>query len=306
MPLKIAIGIPTFRRPDRLSQLLDALPHRIAELPGDVEVVVVVVDNDPAGTAREVVEASPLKARYEIEAMPGIAAARNRILDSAPGARLLAFIDDDTTPLEGWLSELVATWEATDAAAVMGWVISLFPPDTDPWVLASGVLQRAARPTGTVLAAAATASLLLDLEVTERLGLRFDSSLGLSGGEDTLFSRRLVAAGEKIVWCNESKAQDEVPPERLTRPWALRRAFNGGNVAVDIDLRLARSGRERASIRMRRAVGGVARIGFGVLRALWGQLRGSLAHNALGLRMTYRGCGMVAGAVGFRHRHYSR
>lgn len=211
VPLKVAIGIPTFRRPERLSRLLDALPHRIAELPGDFEVEVVVVDNDPAGTAREVVAASPLKARYEIEATPGIAAARNRILDSARGARLLAFIDDDTTPMEGWLAELVATWQATGAVAVMGWVISLFPPDTDPWVLASGVLQRPARPTGTVLAAAATASLLLDLEVTERLGLRFDASLGLSGGEDTLFTRRLVAAGGKLVWCNESMAQDEVP-----------------------------------------------------------------------------------------------
>lgn len=303
--LRVVIGIPTYRRPEKLAELLDALPARIAEV-AHAEISVVVVDNDPAETARTVVAAAQTDVRYAVEPTPGIAAVRNRLIDEAGDARLLSFIDDDERPLEGWLATLIATWRDTTAAAVMGRVISIFEDDVDPWILATGVFRRRERATGLQLAAAAAGNLLIDLAQVRELGIRFDPTLGLAGGEDTLFSRSLIAAGGKIVWCNESRAEDFVPRERLTRRWAMRRGFNGGNSAVDVELRLEKRRSRRAAVRVRRFFGGFARAVTGWLQHLWGILTGDLHHDARGLRTAYRGMGMVAAAVGHRHREYSR
>ena len=304
--LDVAIGIPTFRRPDKLATLLAELPARISEVGLERPVRVLVVDNDPSGSAREVAESAGPHVEYVIEPTPGIAAVRNRLLDEAAGSRLLAFIDDDERPLQHWLSALVATWVTYGSAAVMGRVISVFPDEVDPWLLGTGVFRRRERPTGLQIPVAAAGNLLLDLDQVRSLGIRFDTSLGLAGGEDTLFSRMLVAAGGRIVWCNESRAEDDVPAERLTRQWAMRRAYNGGNLAVDNDLRSEPSAMRRPAIRVRRFLGGIARTVFGWLRHVWGRVRGDQEHDARGLRTAYRGWGMVAGAVGRRHLEYTR
>ena len=304
--LDVAIGIPTFRRPEKLATLLAALPARIAEAGLDRPVRILVVDNDPEGSARAVAEAAGTGVEYTIEPTPGIAAVRNRLMDEAEGSRLLAFIDDDERPLQYWLSALIGTWVTHGSAAVMGRVISVFPDEVDPWLLGTGVFRRRERRTGLEIPAAAAGNLLLDLDQIRSLGIRFAASLGLAGGEDTLFSRMLVAAGGRIVWCNESRAEDDVPPERLTRQWAMRRAYNGGNLAVDNDLRLEASPVRRQVIRLRRLAGGLARAALGWLRHLWGRLRGDLEDDARGLRTAYRGWGMAHGALGRRHIEYRR
>ncbi|MCH1882702.1 glycosyltransferase [Agrococcus sp. ARC_14] len=306
MSSRIAVGIPTYRRPERLAELLAAMPARIAEVTGDVEVVVLVVDNDASGTARDVASTAAVPVRYAVEPTPGIAAVRNRLLDAAADCDAIAFIDDDEVPLAGWLAELVATWRRTGAAAVMGRVISVFDEDADPWVLATGVFRRRSRPTGLELQAAACGNLLVDLAQARSAGVGFDPTLGLAGGEDTLFSKQLIAAGGRIVWCDESQAEDAVPADRVTRAWAMRRAFNGGNTAVHVELRLAQRPHAQLLIRARRLTGGCARAVAGWLRHLVGRVTGDLTADARGMRTAYRGLGMVAAAGGHLHREYAR
>ncbi|GEK78822.1 glycosyltransferase family 2 protein [Agrococcus baldri] len=306
MRLRIAIGIPTYRRPDRLAALLASMPARIAEVEGDVDVLVLVVDNDASGTAHDVVRAAPLPVRYDIEPTPGIAAVRNRLLDLASDRHAIAFIDDDEVPRPEWLAALVSTWRRTGAAAVMGRVISVIDEDADPWVLATGVFRRRSRPTGLEMRAAACGNLLIDLDQLRRTGVRFDATLGLAGGEDTLFSKQLLAAGGRIVWCDESQADDAVPAERITRAWAMRRAFNGGNTAVHVELRMEPRPIHQLTIRARRLLGGFARTVVGWLRHAFGRLRGDLHADARGLRTAYRGLGMMAAAGGHMHREYAR
>lgn len=304
----VTIGIPTFRRPDRLATLLDGLPERIAELPASAVVArVVVADNDPNGSARsEALKERGLPVVHTVVPMPGIAAVRNRILDQAEGD-VLAFIDDDERPLEDWLSALVLTW--TDhgrPAAVMGRVISEIVGDPDPWVLATGQFRRPRRVTGTTIPVAAAGNLLLDLAQVRASGVRFDEGIGLAGGEDTLFSRQLVAAGRTLVWCDESRAVDVVVPDRLTRDWVMRRAFSSGNSTVHAELGVM-SGRTRRMIgRLRYAVGGVGRMAAGGVRHIWGRMRGDVVHDARGLRAVQRGRGMLFASVGRRHAEYAR
>lgn len=302
----LVVGIPTFRRPDKLAALLAALPERLAELGGDAVATVVVADNDPSGSARRVVAEAPLDVTYLVEPRPGIAAVRNRLLSAAADSRLLAFIDDDELPLEGWLPALVRTWRAESADAVMGRVISVFEADVDPWLIETGVFRRRERPTGSLLDVAAAGNLLLDLDSVRARALRFDEGLGLAGGEDTLFSRRLVASGGRIVWCNESRARDFVPADRLTRDWAMKRAFGGGNASIEVALATEPSPVRRTWIRVGGVLGGTSRAAVGYAVHCWGRAVGDLRADARGLRTSYRGRGMVSRAAGYRHQEYAR
>ncbi|MCL3839194.1 glycosyltransferase family 2 protein [Aeromicrobium duanguangcaii] len=301
----VAIGIPTYRRPEKLAELLASLPERIAEV-ADCSVRVVVVDNDPEGSARTVCAESPVPVEYHVETTAGIAAVRNRILAESQDADLVAFIDDDEQPLPQWLAALVATWREHRSDAVMGRVISVFAQPIDPWLRETGVYRRRERVTGSDVPVAAAGNLLVDVRQLRDRSVRFDERLGLAGGEDTLFSRLLADRGGRVVWCNESHAVDEVPADRLTRDWAMRRAYNGGNLATQVALLHATSRRARALIRLRAAVGGPARMVVGLARHLWGRMTRHLTHDARGLRTVHRGWGMTAGAFGHLHEHYER
>lgn len=303
--LRVTVAIPSFRRPEQLSQLLAALPARLAETTA-ASVDVLVVDNSPEGSARATVEEAPLPVRYAHETTPGISAARNRALDESRDSHLLAFLDDDEIPLPGWLSSLLETWRVHRSTAVAGRVISVFTEGTDPWLIASGTFRRAQRSTGSRLATAAAGNLLLDLVQVRRLGLRFESSLGLSGGEDTMFTREMVERGGTIVWCNESAAEDHVVPKRLTRDWANQRAFSAANGWVNVSLRLEPRRTRRLAARGRFLLGGSARMAVGLTRRQYGRTLGRLHHDARGTRMFHRGRGMLAGARGHLYQEYAR
>ena len=56
---------------------------------------------------------------------------------------------------------------------------------------------------------------------------RFRPEFG-SGGEDKDFFRRMIAQGNRFVWCAEAHVYETVPPERLSRSFMLRRALLRG------------------------------------------------------------------------------
>jgi succinoglycan biosynthesis protein ExoM len=310
-PVRVTVAVPTFRRPDRLAGLLPLLRDQVqsvaAARAGRYLLDVLVVDNDPERGAERVVAAFAMPGlRYAPESEPGIACARNRALDEAAGSRLLAFIDDDERPRDGWLVHLLDTWASSGAAAVSGRVVSEYTGDLDPWVRAGDFFWRRTRPTGIEIATAATSNLLLDLAQVRASGTRFDAALGLAGGEDTLFSRSLVRAGRRIVWCDESVVVDQVPPERMTRSWVLARALGHGNAALLTDLRLTRAPLERLRLRAAGICRGLVRIAGGGARWAWGMSVRSRRHQARGLRTLLRGAGMVGGAVGLVYEEYAR
>ena len=304
--ISLVVAIPTFRRPTTLAAILQALPDRLAELPAGVRAEVMIIDNDPDGSAKETVRAATIPVRYVCEPQPGISAARNRALDEAAGADLLAFVDDDERPLPGWLPALLQTWRVTRPAGVWGRVITVLPDDIDPWLVATGVFRRRSRPTGLSLEVAATNNLLLDLEQVRALGVRFDEAVGLAGGEDSLFTSDLVARGGRIVWCDEANVEDAVAQERLTRGWAMRRAYNGGNIEIHNKLLRAPRITRRAAIRLSAICGGAARAVAGWVWHVFGRATGNLRGDARGLRTAYRGSGMLTAGIGRRHEHYSR
>lgn len=308
MPLpRLTVAMLTFRRPEQLDAALDAVVARVTEAVPLVDADILVVDNDPAASARVVAE-RPRRhgVRYVVESTPGIAAARNRALDECDDSRLLVFIDDDEIAQPGWLTALVETWRATGADAVQGRLVTSLPDGVDPYIVAGGFFDRPVRPTGTALPAAATFNLLLDLDTVRRLGLRFDAHLGLAGGEDSIFTSLLVRGGGRIVACAESIAIDPLAPERTTIPWVRGRAFAQGTVLQNTRLRLAPSPRRRLVARVAGIGGGLARMVSGTLRAALGLVTRDLPRRARGERVALRGLGVLARSVGYRHRTYRR
>jgi len=309
----VVIAVLTYRRPEDISLALPRLAAQAETLDGDPlpTATVLVIDNDPAASARAAVQdiAATLRpglVRYAHEPRPGIAAARNRALADAGTAALLVFIDDDEVPSERWLSQLVELQRRSGAAAVVGPVISEYEHEPEPWIQAGRFFRRRRLATGTRLTVAATNNLLLDLRQIRALGLSFDERFGLSGGSDTLFTRQLVQRGGSMLWCDEAVVVDRVPASRLTRGWVLRRALRSGNSAARVNLELAAAAGPRLAARASSLASGSLRLLGGAARLGAGLLTGSVAHQAMGLRTAARGLGMASAAFGYVYSEYRR
>ena len=304
--IDVVVAVLSYRRPDQLAALLPQLVQQCAELAADGKhrASILVVDNDPDGSARAVSEPCRAQVRYVHETEAGIAAARARAVQEAADADALVFIDDDERPSTGWLRSLTSAWlRYGRPAGVVGRVSPTYAGRTDPWIAAGGFFVRRRYASGTPVSAASSANLLLDLALLHRLGLTFDRHLGLRGGEDTLLTQTLTAAGHQLLWCDEAEVIDVIPSERMNRGWVLRRAFSHGVAASRVELAL--TGHRRVA-RLRLGSAGVARILAGGGRLGLGKVRRRLVDQARGWRLVYRGAGLVVGAAGHDVTEYRR
>jgi hypothetical protein len=310
MTVNVVVAVATYLRPDDLTRclgsVLQARAQVVAKRPYHF-VRVLVVDNDSAGSARDVVATlGGSETHYVIEPTPGISAARNRALADASGDDLLVFIDDDEEVGPNWLTHLLTTYEAWRPAAVAGRVVSAFPYEPEPWFHAGGFFRRRSLPTGSPIKVAATNNLLLDLSVVRELGLSFDEYYGLIGGSDHHFTRVLARHDHGMVWCDEAVAVDHVPATRLTRAWVLARARRTGNSEVIVDLRLTEGRLRRMQARLTWAGLGLFRIGAGATAVAVGRAAQSLCCEAKGVKALHRGRGMLMGALDRTVAEYQR
>jgi succinoglycan biosynthesis protein ExoM len=301
----VVVALATYRRPSLLDGLLSDLVEQARDLGPQTRIV--VVDNDPEASAREVVGTFAARGvEYVVEPRPGIAAARNRALDEAGDAEALVFLDDDERPAPGWLSTLVAAWQEWQCTAVAGPVVSSFEGPVDRWVENCSTFRRRRLATGTVVRGAATNNLLLDLARLRALDLRFDDRFGLSGGSDTLLTHTMVKRGGEIRWCDDAVMLETVPVERATRRWALRRSFRTGNGWSRVKLALTESRTERVLARLRLVVGAVLGLLRAVVRGLGAVLRRDLEQRVAAELSVATALGSLRGAYGHVTSEYLR
>jgi succinoglycan biosynthesis protein ExoM len=229
-PVHICVGICTFKRPEMAKRLLGELTRQ--HTAGRFTLSVVVVDNDAAGSAQQVVEEfgrhSGIPTRYILESKSNIAVARNRVVESATGD-FLAFIDDDEFPVTTWLEVMLATCEQHGVAGVLGPVLPHFEAEPPHWLTRGGFYDRPRQPTGSPMPwqKSRTGNVLLRRVILETVSPPFDPAYG-EGGEDIDFFRRMNALGHRFVWCDEGIAYETVPPHRWTRGFLLHRALLRG------------------------------------------------------------------------------
>lgn len=302
---RVVVAVLTYRRPEQLRRVLPLLADQARALtpPG----AVLVIDNDPdAGAAAGVVELDLPTVRYVHEPRPGIAAARNRALHEAFGHDALVFIDDDEVPADGWLSALIDAWREWGCAAVSGPVRAEFAVAPPPWVRASRAFERRRRRSGSTVLGAATNNLLLDLRAVARQGIMFDERFGLTGGEDTMFSRALRRGGGEIRWCDDAEVVEPVAPERATRQWVLRREYRAGTSWSAMELALATGGGDLLRVRSSLLARAVIRLVRGTARTVAAVIARDLHRRAPAEVELVASAGMLVGALGVRFREYAR
>ena len=311
----VLVAITTRQRPRMLAHCLGVC--LAAERPPASSVMFLVVDNDPAESARSVVAAaaaaSGTRIDYVMEPQPGIPAVRNRALDAAAAlrAKWLAFIDDDSFPEPGWLVALVETARREGAQLTGGPI--LFGPPQEPigaWrdficrglVASSHRRQRwrvrltAGKAGNSVIT---TANWCADLPWLMSQGLRFDSRFARSGGSDTAMDRAIRSKGAKVVYEPASVVTEILPAERLTLRYQFLRRMHSGMVRSYQRRSAGRFGQAliRAVIGGAvSAMGAVVLFPAGMLVALANRTAG--AQLVIGAtRMAGRGVGFVRGVL---------
>lgn len=220
-----SIIIPTFRRPERA---LEAARSALAQA-GSASFEVVLIDNDPAGSALEALRRlDDVRVKIVHEPRAGVANARNAGLRASSGS-IIAFLDDDEIAPPNWLAELMRVQAAHRADVVFGPVktrLSTKPRDHDEYFEdffardadhAEGIIDIFYGCGCSLLRRAALPS-----------AEPFSIERNEIGGEDDLLFQSMEAAGARFAWAPHAFVWETPEPSRVTLNYTLRRAFSYG------------------------------------------------------------------------------
>lgn len=234
---ELTIIICTLRRTAFLSDLLASLLSQSGAPPA---YEVLVVDNDPAESARDLVEchaaAAPSRIRYLPEPRPGVSHARNAGVAAARGADIL-FLDDDQQVAPDFLSALWVAWQ--DRPIHLRGLRVRVEPRRD------GHERRA--PHARMVASAledyapvargdfGTGGLVVQRALLDDFQGPFRPELGLLGGEDTELFLRASARGYHFGHLSSVAVEERVPRARAGLPYLLRAQLRSGLLDAELD-----------------------------------------------------------------------
>lgn len=237
---KIVIGIPTFRRPQQLSELLHSLLPELLTTPA----LVIVADNDCSADTADIINAFNHKWKH-IVYLPvserGISQVRNALISTAglemPNWQWLVMLDDDGTVTPNWLQPLISTGDRLNADVVAGPVIGPLPDNSNRLARNSIYAGRKRWTTGIVKTLNGAQNLGISRRCLDLLqnGTLFHPQFGASGGEDYDFFRNLSRAGGVMAWCDEAVVIEPPPAGALSAKALLHRYMTTGTYTATID-----------------------------------------------------------------------
>lgn len=297
----VAIGIPTYRRPDKLRNLLASLEPSLAGAGAPAEVI--VADNACEVTTEAVVKAFQARwprTRYLSVPERGISAARNTLIGAfldGSQASWLAMLDDDLVVGPDWLARLMEAGEAYGTDAVGAPYQGSMEAVASAFVRAS-LDYRIPRASGRCMPLTAGGNVLLSRALLARTGPPwFSTRYGLSGGEDYDYFRRAAAAGATFAWTNAAAAEEDIDANRLTARAVLARYYSTGNYMAIIDAET--DGRARtAALMLAQGAKSLAGTALGVARGN----RELAVRHLLRLAFTAGALSALAGARVYRYR----
>jgi len=225
-PARVDVCVCTFRR----AYLAETLRSIAANAGPMVDLRVIVADNDTVPSAQKLTEAFARSAGFPVQYIhapaTNISLARNACLDAA-SAEFVAFVDDDENVDPRWLEALLQTAKATGADVVLGPVAAVYRAEAPDWMREGDFHSTVPAYVGDVIQTGYAGNVLLR-QRQPFSSLRFDLSLGRSGGEDTEYFYRLYDLGGRIAFAPDAVAYEPVPAERARLGWLMRRRFRSG------------------------------------------------------------------------------
>lgn len=292
---RLDLGVCTFRRP-YLSETLRSL--RRIQVPSDLSMKIVVIDNDDVPSAAELVREAVSGVGIECDYIhaPGrnISIARNALLERSD-AEWVGFIDDDETVEPVWLAAHWARAQETGADGLFGPTQSVFPATAPQWIAELDLHSTVAQRTRGRVETGPSGNVLLRWRGTPWQDQRFDLARGRSGGEDTEFFFRLNRLGARFDLTDAAVAYEPVPPDRLTLRWLLRRRYRAGQSYA-----ASAFGPADRTVLAAKALGK----SFWSLAMVWPRILSPVKWRYWFLRSAFH-AGVAAGCVGLRQaKHY--
>ncbi len=303
----IGVYVCTHRRNGPLRRLLESLVDAAARVQPEVEVAVVVIDDNPDGRAKEVIDAfdaGPFLRglHYRYSGAQNISKARNLGLESAMElADWVAMTDDDEVASPQWLAALAEMAERPGVDAVTGPVELRYLPGTPRWFTEQpfdDILVADPQPDGSRVEVCSTGnSMLRGSFLREHPEIRFRSDLGTLGGEDMVFYRTAVAAGLEARFASAALCWCEQPPERTTFRWIVRSCWWMGNTEYVTSVETGEAGPARLALR------GGKKLAVAGLRPVRRLAARQDPQWRFALASTARALGMLVGVVGVKVEH---
>jgi succinoglycan biosynthesis protein ExoM len=255
---RLAVLIPTFRRPDSLERALRSVFDQ-TRTPDEI----IVSDNDPAGSARDRVAAlqavAPCPLIYVHAPAPGVSNARNAGFAAASAPRIAQLDDDESAPPH-WLSALEAAHDATAAGVTFGPVHAL--ADGAGPVLCAWLTRLYSRAPGHAAGLIdkpwGCGNSLIDRERCTLPAPVFDAAANEMGGEDDILFTALASKGVRFGWAPQAEVIEHVEASRARLGHAARRSFAYGQGPSQTALKSRRFGALAAWV----AIGAVQAAGF--------------------------------------------
>jgi len=288
----IAVCVSTFRRPAGLEKLLAAL--RVANVPDDVEIRLVIVDNEAGGDTH-----APLVGDWPVtrvvEEERGIPFSRNRAVAEAGEVDAIIFFDDDEQPHPDCLEQLIRVWRDTEADVVQGASVPAFELPPPSWIVRAGYFRRDFDYDGQTIASymARTSNVLVRGAVLGVADPPFDRRLGLIGSEDTFLFRTAEQQGFTFVAAPSAVVDEHVPASRVDRKWLVQRQYR---TAWGRSFHL-KSQNPSLARRLKRVFAGLRAIALTPL-AVWRARPEIASMRTEGARSVAYGWGLIVGLVG--------
>jgi succinoglycan biosynthesis protein ExoM len=228
---KIAICVPTYKRPTLLAKLITTVLNSNIDKTLIKEIFIVIVDNDVDKSAEKIVNEFKKKDNvffqlyYHSYPVKGLANIRNEIITRSLelDPDFIASIDDDEYATPDWLNEMLLTITSNHADAVIGPVIPVFESDVPESLRFHFTYHKITN--NKRISFLETNNYIISVRFILEQKMRFDERFNFTGSEDNYFGVQALKKGARIFWAAKAVIYETIPTGRASLNWLIMRNY---------------------------------------------------------------------------------